>query len=366
MTGGTFFRRRLVEQNRFALNHPAQLVTAGAAHVLMRASQCEVRALVVIKQRRFPLHAVVTLGAARNSGLCELVRMHVLMAVLTLHRSRFEIDIQQVRFKIWRLVAVDARRSAVRTQQREFRLRVIESGELPPTLGGVAGLAPSMSAVSADSLHAFLELPLMRIVMATRAVQVAPVIDNGGLGLELRRFLVAVGTGNGDVPSGEREMSFLVLGQRKRGRLVAIHGVTTLASIEIRRGGKLSGVPVAMAICAAIEFDFECCVLPFWDMALRTFQPSVATLQRIRRRRMFLHREFRWLPALHRMTGRALSLVCAFGKLAFVCILVAVHALGEYQRLLEVAVRMALTAVDTRVLPFQRKLRFGVIKALID
>ena len=257
MTSGTFFRCRLVEQNRFAFNHPVQLVTGGAAHVLMRASQCEVRPLLVIKQRRFPFHAVVTLRAARSSGLCELVRMHVLMAVLTLHRSRFEIDIQQVRFKIWRLVAVNARRSAVRTQQRELRLRVIESGEFPPTLGGVAGLAPSLSAVSADSLHALLELPLMRIVMATGAVQIAPVIDHGGLGLELCRFLVALGTGDGDVPASECEVSFLVLGQGKRGRLVAIHCVTTLAGIEIRRCGKLSRVTVAMAICAAIEFDFE-------------------------------------------------------------------------------------------------------------
>lgn len=366
MTGGTFFRRRLVEQNRFALNHPAQLVTAGAAHVLMRASQCEGSSLIVIKQRRLPFHAVVALGAACDFGLRELLTMDVLVAILTLHRSGFEIDIQQVGFKVWRLVAVDARRSAMRAQEREFRLRVIESREFPPTLSGVARLAPSLRAVSADSLHAFLKLSLMGIVMATRAVQVAPAINNGGLGLELRRFLVAVGTGNGDMPSGEREMSFLVLGQRKRGRLVAIHRMTTLASIEIRRGGKLSGVPVGMAICAAIEFDFECCVLPFWDMALRTFQPSVATLQRIRRRRMFLHGEFRWLPALHRMTGRALSLVRTFGKLAFMSILVAVHAFCEYQRLLEVAVRVALTAVDTRVLPLQRKLRFGVIKALID
>ena len=52
----------------------------------------------------------------------------------------------------------------------------------------------------------------MRIIMATGAVQIAPVINNGGLGLELRCFLVAVGTGNGDVPSREYEVSLLVLG----------------------------------------------------------------------------------------------------------------------------------------------------------
>jgi len=76
----------------------------------------------------------------------------------------------------------------------------------------VAGLAPTLGAISPDSLHTLLELPLMRIVVATGAVQVAPVVDNGGLGLELRRFLVALGAGNGDVPSREYEVSLLVLG----------------------------------------------------------------------------------------------------------------------------------------------------------
>jgi len=76
----------------------------------------------------------------------------------------------------------------------------------------VAGLAPALRAVSPDSLHAILELPLMRIVVATGAIQIAPVINNGGLGLELRRFLVAVGAGNGDVPSRKYEVSLLVLG----------------------------------------------------------------------------------------------------------------------------------------------------------
>ena len=154
-------------------------------------------------------------------------------------------------------MAIDARGRAVCAQKRELRLRVIESREFPPTLGGVAGLAPRLRAVSANLLHAFLELSLMRIVMAAGAVQVAPVIDHGRLGLELRRFLVTVGTGNGDVPSRECEVSFLVLGQRKGRRLVAIHGVAAVASVEIRRGGKLSRVPIGMAIRAAIEFDFK-------------------------------------------------------------------------------------------------------------
>ena len=127
MASSAILRSGLVEQNRFALHHPCQLVTAGAAHVLVRAPQCERSTLVVIKQRRLPFHAVVTLGAARNSGLCELLAMHVLVAVLTLRWSSFEIDMQQVRFEIWRLMAIDARGSAVRAQEGKFRLRVIES-----------------------------------------------------------------------------------------------------------------------------------------------------------------------------------------------------------------------------------------------
>ena len=94
-------------------------------------------------------------------------------------------------------------------------------------------------------------------------------------------------------------------------------------------------------------------------MALRTLQASVATLQRIRRSRMFLDREFRRFPALHGVASGALSVIRALGKLAFVWIrLVAIHALGEYQRLLEVAVRVALSATHSRVLSFQRILRF--------
>lgn len=101
-------------------------------------------------------------------------------------------------------------------------------------------------------------------------------------------------------------------------------------------------------------------------MALRALQARVATLQGIRRRRMFLHGKSRRLPALHRVTGRALSVIRTFHKLAVVWILVAVHALREHQRLLEVAVGVTLSAVHTRVLPFQRELRFGVIEALIN
>lgn len=93
--------------------------------------------------------------------------------------------------------------------------------------------------------------------MATRAVQIFPVIENSRLGLELGRFLVAIGAGYGDVASGQYEMGFLMLGQGKRRRLVAFHRMAAITGVEIWRGSELSRMPVAVAIGATIEFDLE-------------------------------------------------------------------------------------------------------------
>ena len=75
----------------------------------------------------------------------------------------------------------------------------------------MAGLAPTLGAISPDSLHTLLELPLMRIVVATGAVQVAPVVDNGGLGFELRRFLVAVDARRSAVRTQQRKFRLRVI-----------------------------------------------------------------------------------------------------------------------------------------------------------
>lgn len=102
-------------------------------------------------------------------------------------------------------------------------------------------------------------------------------------------------------------------------------------------------------------------------MALRALQASVPSLQRIRRGRVFLDGEFRRLPPIDRVTGCALSTIRALCELAIVRIrLVTVHALGEYQRFFEVAVGMALSAINAGVLALQRKFCLRVIEALVD
>jgi len=51
----------------------------------------------------------------------------VFVAVLALRRRGLEVDIHQLGFKVWRLVAIDAGRSAMRAEQNELRLGMIEA-----------------------------------------------------------------------------------------------------------------------------------------------------------------------------------------------------------------------------------------------
>lgn len=89
-------------------------------------------------------------------------------------------------------------------------------------------------------------------------------------------------------------------------------------------------------------------------------------LQRIRTGRMFLDSERRRLPPVHCVAGSALAVIRPPGKLPIVRIgLVTIHALREDQGLLEVAIGVALGAIDADVLPLQGKLGFRVVEALI-
>ena len=176
MAGGAILWRRLVEEHGLSGHHFRQLMALGAAHILMSAAQGERSSLLVVEERGLPPHAVVALGTARNVSHSELLAVNVFMAVLALCRCGLEVHIDQLGFKIRRLVAVHAWRRTVRSEQREFRLGVVEARKLLPRLCGVTGFAPRHRTIGARLLHALFELTFMRIAVATGAVEVAPVI----------------------------------------------------------------------------------------------------------------------------------------------------------------------------------------------
>lgn len=57
----------------------------------------------------------------------ELLPVRVVVAVLALRWCRFEIDIDQLRFQIWRFMAVDAGGRPMSARQWELRLGMIEA-----------------------------------------------------------------------------------------------------------------------------------------------------------------------------------------------------------------------------------------------
>lgn len=321
----------------------------------------------MVKKRRLPLHAGVAFCAARDFPFGKLLSVDVQVAVLALYWRRLEVHVHQLGFEVRWFMAIDAGCRPVRPQKRKFRFRMVEAGKLFPRLRRMARLAPCQGTVSPCLLHALPELSFVRIVVATRASERLPVINSRRLRLELGRLLMAFGARNRHMPTAQHKVSFLMFGQAKRRRLIRLQIVAAVAGIKVRSRRKLSLMLVGMTVSAALELDLEQSVLALRNMALGAFQSRVLPFQRIRARIVFLPREGRRLPSLDGMARSTLPAAFPLGKLPAVRIqLVTVHALLKCQRLFEVAVGVALHTSHAPMLAFQRKLRLGVVEALVD
>ena len=112
----------------------------------------------------------MAIGAGRYLiGLRELFPMGILVALLALGGRLFEVGVDEFGFEIRRLVAINTGHRPVRALQREASLVMIEALQVPPSLGRVTGLTPHRLAVGSHLHHAFLELALVRILVAATA-----------------------------------------------------------------------------------------------------------------------------------------------------------------------------------------------------
>ena len=127
MTGGAVLRSRLVEEYGFALDHAGQCVAALAAHVAMHPLQRELSALVMIKQRRLPLRAVVAIGASGHPVFRELLAVDIFMALLALGGRGLEIHVDQPGFQVRWLMAVHAGCGAMGADQREGGIGMVKA-----------------------------------------------------------------------------------------------------------------------------------------------------------------------------------------------------------------------------------------------
>ena len=103
--------------------------------------------------------------------LDELPAVNVLVAILALFGSLFEVDVDELGFQVRRLMAVDAGDSPVCADQGEGSRVVIEPVQLSPCLGPVTSLASHRLSILADLFRALFELTVMHVLVAAGARQ---------------------------------------------------------------------------------------------------------------------------------------------------------------------------------------------------
>jgi len=245
------------------------------------------------------------------------------------------------------LVAFAAGNSAMSPDQWEFRFRMVETADVDPGLGAVARFAAERSAIGAFLRHAVFEFALMDILVAGGARAVRKMERQNLVRSSAQAHFVALRAGYRHVGSGQHEMSVLVLGNGKRRAMKVLNGMAILAAVLVWSGGKLLVMRVLMAIRAGREFNFVQSVFAGRRVAFIASDGHMFSFERILRRRVLFHSKLRRLPALNGVALRALSLAGPRLELSFVRIGgMAIHALGESQRLLEITRGVAVAATN--------------------
>jgi hypothetical protein len=139
--------------------------------------------------------------------------------------------------------------------------------------------------------------------------------------------------------------------------------MTIFAAVTMGCPGKLFLMGVLMAIGATVKFDFVPSSLSLWYMTLRACDRSMFSAQRKGGQIVLDQKELRRLEPFDSMTALTSSPVRPRGELTIVWIrLMAISALREGDRRLEIAFDVALKTADLRMLPEQRIFRRRVVK----
>ena len=231
----------------------------------------------------------------------------------------------------------------------------------------MAGFATEKLPVRCRLPHELIELFLVRIEVAGSAGERGPVIKRGRTGTRFGGGLVAIVAGDRQVTSRQRKTRCFVPGNAECGRLHSLQGVAALTAIEIRRGGELPPMFIAVAVRAVLELHLVQRVfdVALRNVALRAPQRSMLALQRIGRRGVLLQSELCRLEAFNAVAGFTRPSIQPLGELSPMRIgAMAIHALLKCQRLLEISSGVALHTLDFNMLAEKRVFGFGMIKVL--
>ncbi len=207
----------------------------------------------------------------------------------------------------------------------------------------------------------------MWICVTTLASQAPPVVLRSWFWSEASGLLVTVAAWNRHVTSTQTKGNFVVPAEAECGWQKPLQIVAIFATVEMWRGGKLSGVWVGVTIGAIPKLYRVDRGLIFRYMALCALQRDMLALQRVGGRGcMLFHSEGRGLKAVNGVTVGTFASTHALGELSSMWVwLVAVCALLKRQSFLEVSFRVTPYALDLGMFSKQRKLRLGMIKRAI-
>ncbi len=129
MAVGTLRRRPFVDNYRLRVDHARLLVAFVASHARVAALQGEMRAGIMVEGRRHPALRIMTVCTRRFSGLGELGVMGVFVTIFADLRGVLELYFL---LADRHFVAIAALGAAVRPEQREFGLGMVEATHLDP------------------------------------------------------------------------------------------------------------------------------------------------------------------------------------------------------------------------------------------
>lgn len=250
-----------------------------ASHVGMAPGQGKLRAFIMIECRRRPSLIDVAIRAFGDSILGrKLVSVGIGMASFAIFRRAFKLNFVR---SGKRLVAFAAGHHAMSAGQRKFCFGMVKSADVDPGPRAVASFAALRSAICFFRRHAVFKFTLVRIGVARRARTVRKVERQNFVCSSTKACFVAFGASHGDVRACQREMRFLVFGNRECGAVKILYRVAIFAAVQVGRGGKLVVVLILVAIRARRKLHFILRILARGSVALVAGHGRMLAVERI-------------------------------------------------------------------------------------
>lgn len=255
----------------------------------MPAGQCKLRALIVIERRWRPALIYMAIRAFCYSVFGgKLAAMRVCVACFAILGGSLELDFVSSGQSF---VALAAHNDSMRSSQREFCFRMVESADVNPGTSAVARFAAERRSIRFFRRHAIFKFALVGIGVARGACAVLKMKWQNFVCSSAQACLVAFRAGCSNVRTGQHEMSLLVLGDSKGRAVKILYRVAILTTVQVGSGGELFVVFILMAIRARRKLHIVLGIFSGWGVTFVTSYGCMFAVERILRCRVLFHSE---------------------------------------------------------------------------